>query len=53
MIVTLFRGKCVSYSLSTMGSPVSMSALTTFIAGVVLLPTRVMAYIQVYGYIDE
>jgi hypothetical protein len=29
------------------GSPVSMAAVTTFIAGVCLLPTRVLAYIQV------
>ena len=42
------REASVSYSLSSVGSPVSMAALTTFLAGVCLLPTRVLAYIQVY-----
>ena len=46
-VVMCYREACVNFSLSTMGSPVSMAAFTTFLAGVVLLPSRVLAYIQV------
>lgn len=41
------RNKSVTYSVATMASPVSMAAFTTFCAGICLLPTRVLAYIQI------
>jgi len=45
------RDKAVTFSIATMASPVSMAALTTLSAGVCLLPTRVLAYIQIGTFI--
>ena len=41
----------VIYSLTHMAGPVSMAAFTTFLAGVCLLPTHVLAYIQIGTFI--
>ena len=45
------RDKSVTFSVATMASPVSMAAFTTFCAGICLLPTRVLAYIQIGTFI--
>jgi len=45
------RDKSVIYSVSTMASPVAMGAFTTFCAGICLLPTRLVAYIQIGTFI--
>ncbi|XP_068683419.1 protein dispatched homolog 1-like [Montipora foliosa] len=36
----------VEYSLSRMGSAITMAALTTFIAGAMMMPSRVLSYLQ-------
>ncbi len=41
----------VVFSVSQMAAPVSMSALTTLAAGLCLLPSRVLAYVQVGTFI--
>ena len=43
--------RSVIYAVVNMAAPVSMAALTTFLAGVCLLPTRVLAYIQIGTFI--
>ena len=43
--------KSVIYAVVNMAAPVSMAALTTFLAGICLLPTRVLAYIQIGTFI--
>ena len=43
--------RSVIYAVANMAAPVSMAALTTFLAGVCLLPTRVLAYIQIGTFI--
>merc|ERR1719242_2788113 len=45
------RDRCVRHSIALMSSPVSMAALTTLSAGLCLLPTRVLAYIQIGTFI--
>ena len=41
----------VQFSLNSMAAPISMAAFTTFVAGVCLIPTRVLAYIQIGTFI--
>ncbi len=41
----------VVFSVSQMAAPVSMAALTTSIAGLCLLPSRVLAYVQIGTFI--
>ena len=43
--------KSVIYAVVNMAAPVSMAALTTLLAGICLLPTRVLAYIQIGTFI--
>lgn len=41
------REEAVKYALHRMGGPTAMSALTTGIAGIFMLPSSVLAYIQI------
>ena len=41
----------VAYAASQTAGPVAMAALTTLLAGACLLPTRVLAYIQIGTFI--
>ena len=47
MMQTPSSTSCSRAAVSSMSGPITMSALTTMIAGLCLLPTRVLAYIQV------
>ncbi|TRY78598.1 hypothetical protein TCAL_06908 [Tigriopus californicus] len=41
----------VIYSVTNMSAPITMAALTTMIAGLCLIPSRVLAYIQIGTFI--
>ncbi|GAB6020682.1 hypothetical protein CHUAL_003351 [Chamberlinius hualienensis] len=45
------REMSVIYSIARMGSPIAMAAFTTFLAGLFMLPSSVLSYIQIGTFV--